>query len=75
MKLELLKELAQTTVLNGVSFDLPLFIRVLEWAREEVKEDVDLHILAETAAELMITKTFLTMADYDALLKNTGAKK
>jgi hypothetical protein len=73
MKLDLLKEFIETQ--NTVRCDLPLFIRMLEWAREDAVEDVDLHVLAENAIDLMTAKTALTMADYEALLKNTGKKK
>jgi hypothetical protein len=48
---------------------------MLEWAREDAAEDVDLHVLAENAIDLMSSKTVLTMADYESLLKNTGKKK
>lgn len=54
-----------------VLVDVPLMIRLLEYAREEASSDVDLHNLATK----LITKSNkwkswkpLTMADYEALM-------
>lgn len=33
--------------IDGVHLDVPLFIRLLEFAREEAKDDVDLHVITE----------------------------
>lgn len=33
--------------INKISIDVPTFIRMLEWAKEDVKDDVDLHVAAE----------------------------
>lgn len=35
-----------------VKLDVPLFIRLLELAREEVKDDADLHDIAEAVTKL-----------------------
>lgn len=37
---------------NEVWLDLPLFIRLLEFAREDAHDDIDLHDIAELAAKL-----------------------
>jgi hypothetical protein len=59
-----------------VKLDVPLFIRLLELAREDVKEDADLHDLAEAVIKLS-QEGVATMADYDAIvnfMKQQGNK-
>jgi len=50
-----------------VKLDVPLFIRLLELAREDVKEDADLHDLAEAVIKLS-QEGVATMADYDSIV-------
>jgi hypothetical protein len=45
-----------------------LFIRLLEYAREDAKTDMDLHNVAEKAISLSETGRTLTMNDYDSLV-------
>ena len=47
-----------------VSMDIPLLIRVLEFIREDVKTDMDLHRVVENLIELR-TQGVLTMDDYE----------
>ncbi len=54
-----------------VSMNLPLLIRVMEWAREEAKDDVALH----KAAERMVREWDgrpLRMEDYGAIFGRGG---
>lgn len=51
-----------------VCFDVPLFIRLLEWAREDAIDDLDLHKLTENAMSLMKSKLNLHMEDYNSLI-------
>jgi len=53
---------------DKVTLDIPLFIRLLEYAREDAKTDMDLHNVAEKAISLSETERTLTMNDYDALV-------
>jgi Rieske Fe-S protein len=53
---------------DKVTVDIPLFIRLLEYAREDAKTDMDLHNVAEKAIAASETGKTLTMADYDALV-------
>jgi hypothetical protein len=53
---------------DKVTLDVPLFIRLLEYAREDAKTDMDLHNVAEKAIAASETGKILTMADYDALV-------
>jgi hypothetical protein len=48
-----------------LSMDMPLFIRLLEYAREDAKTDVDLHNVAENAQSFSRT---LKMRDYKKLV-------
>jgi hypothetical protein len=59
-----------------VKLDVPLFIRLLELAREDVKQDADLHDLAEAVIKLS-QEGVATMADYDTIvdfMKQQGSK-
>jgi hypothetical protein len=51
-----------------IHLNVPLFIRLLEWAREDAKTDMDLHKVAEKAISLSKDET-LTMDHYETLLK------
>ncbi len=50
-----------------VKLDVPLFIRLLELAREDVKQDADLHDIAEAVIKLSQDGP-VTMADYDTIV-------
>jgi len=50
-----------------VQLDVPLFIRLLELAREDVKQDADLHDVAEAVIQLSQDEP-ATMADYDKIV-------
>ena len=50
-----------------VKLDVPLFIRLLELAREDVKQDADLHDIAEAVIRLS-QEGVATMADYDSIV-------
>jgi hypothetical protein len=51
-----------------VTMDVPLFIRILEYAKEDAQEDMDLHDLAEKAIEATKQQGILQMDDYDMLV-------
>jgi len=53
---------------DKVTLDIPLFIRLLEYAREDAKTDMDLHNVAEKAISASETGKTLTMSDYDGLV-------
>ena len=50
-----------------VQLDVPLFIRLLELAREDVKQDADLHDIAEAVVKLS-QQGPVTMASYDQIV-------
>lgn len=51
-----------------VHLDVPLFIRLLELAREDVQQDADLHDIAEAVIKLSAEGNAATMADYDQIV-------
>jgi hypothetical protein len=51
-----------------IKLDVPLFIRLLELAREEIKNDADLHDVAEAVTKLS-QKGVVTMDDYPIVVK------
>jgi hypothetical protein len=57
---------------DKITLDVPLFIRLLEYAREDAKTDMDLHNVAEKAIELSSTGDTLTMTDYDKIVNMVG---
>jgi len=50
-----------------IHLDVPLFIRLLELAREDVKQDADLHDVAEAVIKLS-QEGVATMADYEQIV-------
>lgn len=57
-----------------IKINVPTFLRLLELVREDVKNDPDLHDIAEVVAGLSKQKV-ITMDDYDtivAYMKRTG---
>ena len=57
---------------DKIIMDVPLFIRMLEYAREDAKTDMDLHVATENALELLKKKDVLCMDCYDYIV---GSKK
>lgn len=53
---------------DKITMDVPLFIRALEYAKEDAKSDMDLHDLTERAIKLMQEHDYLCMDNYDTLV-------
>jgi hypothetical protein len=53
---------------DTIQVDVPLMIRLLEYAREDANSDVDLHFLAERLVELSEYGNTLDMANYDDIV-------
>jgi hypothetical protein len=53
---------------DTITVDVPLFIRLLEYAREDAQKDIDLHSLAENIIDLSEEGEVLTMDDYNAIV-------
>lgn len=58
---------SQTNPTDTITLDVPLFIRMLEYAREDAKTDMDLHNVTENALKLSTTGKTLTMVDYNQI--------
>lgn len=55
-------------MIDIVTLDVPLFIRMLEYAKEDAADDMDLHDVATKTIALSKQKGILSMKDYDALI-------
>jgi hypothetical protein len=53
-----------------IKLDVPLFIRLLEYAREDAKADMDLHDVAEKVIAASSKGQVLTMTDYDMIISD-----
>lgn len=51
-----------------VKLDIPLLIRLLEYAREDAKTDMDLHNITEMMIQLSKRGNVLSMTEYDAII-------
>jgi hypothetical protein len=63
-----LSEVKEEDKIDIVTMDVPLFIRALEYAKEDAQEDMDLHDLAEKAIAATKEQGVLSMGDYDMLV-------
>lgn len=54
-----------------ICMNISLLLRLLEYAKEEAKEDIDLHFISEKAQELSKEGRGLTVADYDTLISKS----
>jgi len=64
------KLLEKTNKLDTVLVDIPLLIRLLEWAHEDAKNDMQLHKVAENLITLSEEGKSLSMEDYTAAIKD-----
>jgi hypothetical protein len=55
--------------IDKVVVDVPLFIRMLEYAKEDAKTDMDLHKVTENILKLLEEKDCLCMEDYKTIVK------
>jgi hypothetical protein len=60
--------LDETNPADAIKLNIPLLIRLLEYAREDAKTDMDLHNVAEQLISLGVEGTTLTMDNYDAIV-------
>ena len=67
----MVKEEEQPDAIDTVTLDVPLFIRMLEYAKEEAADDMDLHELATKTIALSKQRGILSMEDYDTLIPPT----
>ena len=57
--------------IDSVTVDVPLLIRLLEYAKEDAESDMDLHRVAERLIKLSQVNHVLSMADYNRIVGTT----
>lgn len=60
----------KTDAVDSITLDVPLLTRLLEFSRESIKSDEDLHVILTNLINLKNRGT-LTMNDYDDILKKS----
>jgi len=78
IKAKIVKESLEEKKKNPSDFvimDVPLFIRMLEYAREDAKSDMDLHDVAEKLIKLSASGKPVTMKSYDSIVSKTSEEK
>jgi len=69
-----IKEMVRKTLMgpenpiDTASLDIPLLIRIMEYAKEDAQSDMDLHKVAENIIRLSKGGKTLTMSDYNSIL-------
>jgi hypothetical protein len=66
-----LSEAKKEDAVDTITMDVPLFIRMLEYSREDAAEDMDLHDVTEKAISLGKERGILQMDDYDEIIGTT----
>jgi len=62
------EEIGEENPIDAIMMDVPLFIRMLEYAREDASNDMDLHDLAEKAIAMSAEGEVLSMGNYEDLV-------
>lgn len=62
------EEMEGENPIDAISMDVPLFIRMLEFAREDASTDMDLHDVAEKAIAMSAEGGVLSMDNYEDLV-------
>lgn len=57
-----------------IKTNVPLMIRLLEYAREDAKKDIELHLVTEKLIELSEEGVVLTMEHYPEIMKAVAPK-
>jgi hypothetical protein len=63
-----INEAKEEDKVDTITMDVPLFIRMLEYSREDAAEDMDLHDVTEKAISLGKERGILQMDDYDEII-------
>lgn len=58
-----------------IRVDVPLFMRLMEYAREDAKTDMDLHFVTDNLVKLSSQGRTLSMADYDQIIGQQPTQK
>jgi len=63
-----LSEAKEEDIIDTITMDIPLFLRMLEYSREDAKKDLDLHDVTEKANKLGKERGILSMDDYEEIV-------
>jgi hypothetical protein len=63
-----MSEAQQEDPTDIIAMDIPLFLRMLEYAREDAEQDIDLHKVTERAIEAVKLRGLLSMDDYQDIV-------
>ena len=63
-----LNEAQEEDAVDTITMDIPLFLRMLEYSREDASQDMDLHDVTEKANLLGKERGILSMEDYDEIV-------
>jgi len=69
------KILESQNPIDSVTLDIPLLIRLLEYAQEDAKTDMDLHNVTERMIELSKSSQTLSMNDYEHIVGQHGSEE
>jgi|694.fasta_scaffold05722_6 hypothetical protein len=58
--------------IDTISMDVPLFIRLLEYSREDAKSDMDLHNVSQNVIKMSKENDVLTMANYEGIVSDSS---
>jgi hypothetical protein len=67
-----IKEEETVDPIDTATLDIPLLIRIMEYAKEDAQTDMDLHKVAENIITLSKTGKPLTMDDYNSIVNITN---
>ena len=63
-----MSEAKQEDPTDIIAMDIPLFLRMLEYAREDAEQDIDLHKVTERAIKAVKLRGLLSMEDYQDIV-------
>jgi hypothetical protein len=63
-----MNEAKEEDKVDTITMDIPLFLRMLEYSREDASQDMDLHDVTEKAISLGKERGILQMDDYDEII-------
>jgi hypothetical protein len=68
-----MNEAEKEDAIDTITMDVPLFLRILEYSREDAQKDIDLHDVTDKAISLGKERGILSMEDYEEIVG--GAEK
>jgi hypothetical protein len=66
-----ISEAKKEDAIDTITMDVPLFLRILEYSREDAQKDIDLHDVTDKAISLGKERGILSMEDYEEIVGDT----